>query len=80
MVLSNGSWAINEKNVLETLHRAGGRLESRLLVGHFLAGAKSEDNCKRESLNNLCRVASTVAKRTYTSDNILMWELKREFS
>lgn len=81
MVLSkkNLSWEINRENVLETLHRAGGRLESRLLMGHFMAGAKSEDRCNKKSLTDLQNVLGNVAMKKYTVDNNPIWELKKEF-
>ena len=73
------SWKINHENVLETLGRAGGSLEARLVVGHFMAGIKDERIANKKSLQDLSRVLSDVATLNEKEDNRPIWVLKKKF-
>lgn len=73
------SWEITQQNVLDTLHRAGGSLESRLLVGHFMAGIKDERLVNPKSLRELSGILNRVAIVTDTHGDKPVWKLKKEF-
>lgn len=75
----NSSWAITRENVLETLNRAGGSLESRLVIGHFMAGIKDEKMGNKSSLQNLSGILESVATLTNDSECKKIWRLKREY-
>ena len=79
MTFSRSIWEINKENVITTLQRAGGRLESRLIVGQFLSGVKTEEKCNPKSLQCLCEVLDGVANKKYSSDRKPVWVLKDEF-
>lgn len=73
------SWKINQENVLETLGRAGGSLEPRLVMGHFMAGIKDERIANKKSLDELSSILRDVAVLSEQKDNRTMWILKKEF-
>lgn len=75
----NLSWDINQENVLETLGRAGGSLEYRLVMGHFMAGIKDERFANKKSLNHLSNILRGVAVLSREKDNRTIWRLKKEF-
>lgn len=81
MVLSgrNLSWDISLENVVETLHRAGGSLESRLVMCHFMAGRNSEKLYNQKTLNNLSGILDRVAVVKKDSEEKTVWILKKEF-
>lgn len=81
MVTSNRnlSWEINHDNVLEVMGRAGGSLESRLVMGHFMAGIKDERIANKNSLNHLSSILRDVALLSRGKDNKTTWRLKKEF-
>jgi len=81
MVSSNISlkWEINQDNVLDVLHRAGGSLEKRLVVGQFLAGIKDERLANPKSLSKLSKILDTVALPGKDVRNNPTWRLKKEF-
>lgn len=76
---SNFSWDINQENVLETLGRAGGCLESRLVMGHFMAGIKDDKFANNKSLNDLSSILRNVAVLYEGKDKRTMWRLKKGF-
>lgn len=73
------SWEINQENVLETLCRAGGSLESRLVMGHFMSGVKDERIANKKSLNDLSTILRNVATMSKKEDNSTIWVLNKEF-
>ena len=73
------SWEINQENVLETLCRAGGSLESRLVMGHFMAGIKDERIANKRSLSDLSNILRNVATMSEQEDKSTIWVLKKEF-
>lgn len=75
----NLSWDINQENVLETLGRAGGSLEYRLVMGHFMSGIKDERHANKKSLNDLSSILRNVAVLSEGKDNRSTWNLKKEF-
>lgn len=81
MVSSNVSfsWEINQKNVVDVLHRAGGSLERRLVMGQFLAGIKDERLANPKSLNRLSTILNSVALPSKDVRNNPTWRLKKEF-
>ncbi len=77
--MRNLSWDINQENVLETLGRAGGSLESRLVLGHFMAGIRDERFANKKSLKDLSNILRNVAVLSEGKDKRIMWRLKKEF-
>lgn len=75
----NLSWEINQENVLEVMGRAGGSLEPRLVMGHFMAGIKDERIANKKSLNHLSSILRDVALLSTGKDNRTTWRLKKEF-